>query len=479
MAAKMVRLSSSALNEAVEEATEAARRLHGGRRLSQTQVLSEILQIDPKTINKMRDGKPVRLRTVDKLANNLEKLGVSADRLRSSAVSVDLDEKVDAGTQRHTYSLYLAELLADIGVGYARIQDLDEAWKSIVRASKHIDGATKEGPIGYAIGAIVRVAAAKGQAGDVEGARQSLARAYDMSGWMRSEKDRVIDLATIATTQAEIGDMPAAKLSLELALDIMDRFVSTDGPSRDFGSFWFCYVAAALATINERTSAAQCIMHAIDAARQKEDLGDSAGDLSHAAMVQVEKLGDTAGALETIREAQDAINSSDALGKYFDALGATSTLERIAIAQAKLGDSAAAGRSIALALEFAERVRRTDLRVSAIAGVALTQAKIGDVNGAMQSIGRMYDVGKKFETVHHWVWPLEDIAFVHALVGDVVRALEVAKQVELDTERVELLTEIANILAQKGQAAGAREALALALEGVHKYESSSIEGTEP
>jgi tetratricopeptide (TPR) repeat protein len=268
-------------------------------------------------------------------------------------------------------------------------------------------------------------------AGDPAGARDTAQRAVAAIAGTDDEDERAFGLPAAAIAQVRAGDLDGAQDTVESADKDKNRI------------FAYAALAVALEKSGHPAQARRAASRALEAVTSAESeydrdgmmvyaawaqavTGGPAGALRHAegmirrknrdgllaliAEVQLE-AGDIAGALATVESSSEAIErpdndawifsrivrgiAVDPIAVFDDLLFETGmTLQaiimtRVAIAQARAGDSGGARRSFLSALRHVETANSSSLpRVQSIGTIALGQARSGDISGAIESLDR-------------------------------------------------------------------------------------------
>ena len=228
--------------------------------------------------------------------------------------------------------------------------------------------------------AFAQFARAQAEAGDIQGAERSIAKALSGVERLSDKASRSYAFALIARAQAGAGDTQGAERSIAKALSGAERL--SDEASR---SYAFTQIARAQAEAGDIQGAERSIAKALSGA---ERLSDKYGSRTNAfaliAQAQAE-AGDIQGAERSIAK---ALSGAERLNDEFGA--GTYSVAIIARVQAEAGDIQGAERSIAKALSGAERLSSSDefLRSSAFTYIARAQAEAGDIQGAERSIAK-------------------------------------------------------------------------------------------
>ena len=224
------------------------------------------------------------------------------------------------------------------------------------------------------------IARAQAVAGDVDEATRTIAKALASAEKIGDAGDRSRALVSIAGAQAAVGMFEEALATAERLEDASDR-------NETFGA-----IAAAQATAGmssearataDRFLAGRHYVRALTAiAKEQATLGGVStgyldGESAETLLTATPSAGQQ-GAMDTLTEALNVARSED-----YDKLRA-GALTVIAVVQAKAGDRGGAARSIAEALAVARSITDDSSdRDSTLGRIAIAQAKMGDIAGAL------------------------------------------------------------------------------------------------
>jgi hypothetical protein len=275
-----------------------------------------------------------------------------------------------------------------------------------------------EGPRGVALKGI---AEAQAEAGDLEGALQTV---HDLAvrNEMNSRDMAPAGMAKIAAAQAKAGDREGARATLQEALGLTHA-IPDDNPN--IKNNRFRAVAEGQAEVGDVAEA----LATIEVIR--DDNNERAAALTTVAKAQAQ-AGDQAAARATFAKAAEAaraIKPRENFGNDDPAQNTAYALLMIAKAQAEvgaLGDALATARSVTI----------DDWRLPLLAELAAEQAKAGDFTGALKTADSIPHDGLKTRA-------LADVARAQAAAGDAAGALAWAARVHSPASQAEVLLGIA------------------------------------
>ena len=327
------------------------------------------------------------------------------------------------------------------------------------------------------------IAIAKADSGDMVAAKQIAQQISDAY-------PHVLALGNIAVAEAIHGDTAAAQETIASALQSAKQMKFSDNVADDFRQF-HTMSAIALAQIqigdiNEANKTAKKIKNTswrlfalsknaaeqakigdIDGAKKSAmqiDIGDGNGRtaaLRKIAAVQYE-VGDAKGAKQTLIE---SLRSAQQIADLYERAAA---FGEIAITQAEIGDISGAEQTIADALPLAQKTYKI-INERALRYLAIAQAKIGDIHGALRTAHwmrpvasdpalkgilsaqvEMGDISGAKQTLNQLSSPrLKYIVIAQAKVGDISGALQTAQLINDNSEQVDALVGIVEILAER------------------------------
>ena len=151
----------------------------------------------------------------------------------------------------------------------------------------------------------------------------------------------------------------------------------------------------------------------------------------------------------------------------------------VAVAQAQVGDAAAARRSLAKAPGIPQFNTPNPVTLLALSSLAIAQAQLGDAAETRQTIVEVLDMAKRLESPVLTFLALPEIAVAQAQIGDVAaarqtidRVLEDAGQTENMFARTFAFALIAAAQAQVGDIAAGRQTIDRALHYVEQIENT-------
>ncbi len=298
------------------------------------------------------------------------------------------------------------------------------------------------------------IAAVQIEAGDIVGATQTARRIDNLI-------ERVSILNKIATAQIKTGDNTEAGLTLETAVQILERFKKSIArteskattPSKSWaevGANMLQKMDIVLLPYQMRSIAKTQVMAGYTAdARQIigkiDDPEERASGFLDIATVQIE-AGDKAGAKSTLTDARQAAERINNTSQHF------SVLSEIATAQAQASQEAGTKIILTDALQATMRIDDAETRAWRLLDIAVTQAEMGDIVGAIQTAERIDAAHQRFSA-------LSRIAVVQAEAGDIVWATQTAKKINNANKRASVLNKIAIAKAQPGDAVSSKISL--------------------
>ena len=320
------------------------------------------------------------------------------------------------------------ETLCTIASAQAEAGDKAEAKMTLSDAIHVVDriGNARERDHGFSDIAIVQI-----KMGDIVGAMKT-------AGRINNPIERTSTLNKIATAQIKAGDNTGARLTLETAVQVLEKFKkSTAQPELK-------------ATTPSKSWAAVRIE-----ALKSLDVASLPNSIRSIAKTQA-MAGHITDALQTVEKIDD-------VDDFFLAYRASGFLD-IATVQIEAGDTARAKTTLTDAIRAAEKIDDVKTRDRKFIDIATTQAKAGDVIGAMQTAGKINDSSKRAST-------LNKIAIAQAQPGDKVSvkvsltdALHAAMRIDDAETRARRFIEIATAQAQEGNEIGAKATLADAIQ---------------
>ena len=240
---------------------------------------------------------------------------------------------------------------------------------------------------------------------------QALALAQTLDGWQRSRAlDHITErLTNIALIQAQAGDRAKAQKTITQALALAPTLTN-----KGRRAVVLANIALAQAQAGDRAAAQAAFAQALELAQTLTDAGERGGALAF-----------------------------------------------IALAQAQAGDRAEAQATIAQALALAQTLGEKD-RVGVLACVAPAQAQVGDRAKAQEATSRALAFVQTLDDEERGR-TLLIILWAHLKAGDAVQALALTQAFIDEEPRAGLLALIAQVQAQTGNRAGARETVSKAL----------------
>lgn len=325
---------------------------------------------------------------------------------------------------------FKAEALKEIAVAQAKAGDRTAATQTFQQALRIVailrDESLKEEALriypshesnagihmqGYPLkaNALKEIAVARAKTGDVKGALQTAVTIQNVGV-------RADTLYQIAVIQAEAGDTEGA---LRTAATIQ----------RDPPKSWALRIIAIAQAKAGDIKGALKTAATIQSNIYKASAFYKASALMEIAVAQV-KAGDQDEAAATFQEAlRIAATIQDNRRK-------TDALQRIAVAQAKVGD-------VKGSLETAAMIRIDSSKASTLQEIAVSRVKAGDVKGAFQIAAIIQDESYKANALH-------DIAIAQAEAGDVRSALQTAGAIQNSSTKGYALRRIAAAQAKAG-----------------------------
>ena len=213
-------------------------------------------------------------------------------------------------------------------------------------------------------------------------------------------------------------------------------------------------IALVQAQAGDRAKAQKTITQALALAPTLTNKGRRAVVLANIALAQAQ-AGDRAAAQAAVAQALELAQTLTDAGERGGALAV------IALAQAQAGDRAEAQATIAQALALAQTLGEKD-RVGVLACVAPAQAQVGDRAKAQEATSRALAFVQTLDDEERGR-TLLIILWAHLKAGDAVQALALTQAFIDEEPRAGLLALIAQVQAQTGNRAGARETVSKAL----------------
>lgn len=252
------------------------------------------------------------------------------------------------------------------------------------------------------------------------------------------------------TLQTIITRYPSTTLAVKLAsgqqignvslATVATAVEAAQGPACQVAPTSACVIAqaVALAQTLDRWQRSRALDHLIER-------------LTNIALVQAQ-AGDRVKVQKTITQALPLIN---------EMRRRPVSLADIALAQARAGDRAAAQATFAQALELAQTLTDAGERGGALAFIALAQAQAGDRAEAQATIAQAVALAQTLDEKDRGR-TLGVILWAHLKAGDVVQVLALTQAIN-EEPQAGLLASIAQVQAQAGNPAGARETVSKAL----------------
>ncbi len=267
------------------------------------------------------------------------------------------------------------------------------------------------------------IAAVQIEAGDIVGVTQT-------AGRINNPIKRVSTLNKIAITQIKADDNTEAGLTLETAVQILERF---------------------------KESIAQTESKATAPSKSWVEVGLKSLDVASLPN-SIRSIAKTQAMAGYITEALQTVGKIDDVDDFFLAYRASGFLD-IATVQIEAGDTAGAKTTLTDAIRAAEKLDDARTRDRQFIDIATTQAKAGDVIGATQTAGKIYDSSKRASA-------LNKIAIAQAQPSDEVsskisltNARRAAMRIKDAEKRARRFIEIATTQAQEGNKTGAKTTL--------------------
>ena len=268
----------------------------------------------------------------------------------------------------------------------------------------------------YRTSALLILASAQAQAGDVVAALETLKAIAQDSGGDKA-------MAEIAVAQAQAGDTEGARHTAEALTD--DFKATTALPA----------IAVALVKRGDRTAATQAIEQALQAAAAIHDASAKAWALREIAAAQA-GLGDRASAAATF---QQALQAADGIEKES---GKSLALNIIAMAQLEAED-------IEAALETARRVSDSTFKGLVLVAIAYSQSE-RSVPGASETCQEALEIARSIEDDFWRDLIRARVAWAKVQQEDITAARQILSVVSDDVCKVDILNAIATSQARAG-----------------------------
>ena len=361
-------------------------------------------------------------------------------------------KSIETGTASLTL---INETLCAIATAQAEADDKAGAKMTLTDAmhvAKRIDKARERD------GGFSNIAAVQIEARDIVGAMQT-------AGRINNPIERASTLNKIAAAQTKAGNRLGARLTLETAIQVLEKFKKSIArteskattPSKSWaevGANMLQKMDIVLLPYQMRSIAKTQVMAGYTAdARQIigkiDDPEERASGFLDIATVQIE-AGDKAGAKSTLTDARQAAERINNTSEHF------SVLSEIATAQAQVSHEAGTKIILTDALHATMRIDDVGTRGWRFLDIAVAQAEMGNIVGALQTTERIDAPHQRFSA-------LSKIATLQAEAGDIVGATQIAKRINNVIKRISALGKIAIAQAQAGDEAGAQIILTDAL----------------
>lgn len=275
------------------------------------------------------------------------------------------------------------------------------------------------------------IAAVQIEAGDIVGATQ-------VAGRINNPIERASTLNQIATVQIKAGDNTRAGLTLETAVQLLEKFKKS--------------IAQPELKANTPTKSWAEVSREMLKSLDVVNLPNS-----------IRSIAKTQAMAGHITEALQTVGKIDDGDDFFLAYRVSGFLD-IATVQIEAGDTAGAKMTLTDAIRAAEKLDDARTRDWKFIDIATTQAKAGDVIGAMQTARKINDSSKRVST-------LDKIAIPQAQLGDEMsvkvslpEALHAAMRIDDEEKRARRFIEIATAQAQEGNEIGAKATFADAIQ---------------
>lgn len=368
-----------------------------------------------------------------------------------------------------------AVVFARIGSASWRAGDNVTAAESFDKALKIVDALPQESPDQdrrdtYRAG----IAGTRAQAGDILGAQQTLSL-------ITSDSEKISTLSDIAIAQARakqftdavhtasaIQDPDFRDQNFEWIANLQAEAGDAQGAAQLAHNIKSAqYRAKALARIaalngdGGRTEEARIgIQEALGAAEHAEANGGRHGRSSHAACASEEAEQPRDAALERIAVTQarigDIAGALETINRMHDKTGREDTLATIAEHQARIGDLAGARASIAA-------ISRDGCKEAALGRVAMGQFEAGSLSAALLTVNGMKDPEQKASILTSLGEQVVKQGAFDSAMEILGRARGAARQIAEDSDRAFMLESISRIQAKAGSRDEAAKTLAEAV----------------
>jgi hypothetical protein len=315
------------------------------------------------------------------------------------------------------------------------------------------------------------IAMIRARLGDIDGAQQTLSL-------IKSDSERSYALLSIASAQASAKNFADAVRTASAIQDSENRDQAlaaiayeqaeagdAQGATQQARSIKNAqYKAGALAHIaavsakgghtEEASKGMQEALAAAEKAQPREDEGGRSG-LAACTFEEPEEPRDAAlaGIVVNQAEAGDAAGALETINHMHDKAGRENALATVAEYQARAGDFDGARASIA-------SIGRDECRTAALHGIVMAQFEAGNLSAALSTVDGMTDAYQKALTLWYLAEQVAKQGAINSESEILARALEVARQITDDNDRVTMLGQIALSQAHAGNRAEAAKTLA-------------------
>ena len=331
-----------------------------------------------------------------------------------------------------------------------------------IRVARGINTSQRAEAFESIVGAFGAIASAQAKVGDVDAARQTLAAALAIARSIDDANPRVKALAYIAIVQAKVGHFT----------DALDTARSIDDVPPCVRAYLRAYVLVPIASAQARAgdvdAARQTLAATLQIAHRLSRASNRARALTNIASAQA-KVGDVDAAKWTLAAALEVARGIDYVYSRADAL------TDIASVQARLGEVDAARQTLAAALAIARSIDKA-IRAGALIRIAIAQAKAGDVDAARRTRAAVLAITPRIDKAYQVLFyesRLADIASEQAGAGHFADALAIARSIDSAYLRVEALVRIVRRQTRVRDFDAARQTLAAALEVAHRIDDAS------
>lgn len=306
----------------------------------------------------------------------------------------------------------------------------------------------------YKISLLLDTAVEQARAEDTTGSRRTFKEVLDLTKQIQDPKKRSSILGSLALQQIKIGDRTDGKATVQKILQEIERATHTSGVVRGSDRIELIVrIAETHLEAGDRESAAIAIQQALQEIPSLTRDWEILSAYQDIAVAQA-KLGEYAAAMETAQKAFQARDRVHHESPFKTQHFKVKTLIRIADALVNSGNQDPAVSLLKTAQQMTRDLdagdRTSELRSAALRDIAITAAKLGNIDMALEAMAAITD--ENYQCV-----PLPDILEAQIKAGQVERALETADRYS-KTERCpkeQLLEDIALARAKVGDVKGA------------------------